>query len=264
MSQSTKAQQLIGQVVATGLPLFASAMDYRVASYEPCCDPRHSDSRNEHVIYVFWHEFIMPLISRWGWCDLTLLVSQHRDAEWLNQVAGRMGFQMARGSSTRGGPAAIRRLTQLGNQSSLVITPDGPRGPRRQMAPGAVYLASQLEMPIIPIGVGLSRAHRLNTWDKFAIPLPTSRVRVIFGPKIYLPGTDDREQLDRYRESVLCSVNELTHTAQRWADRELSFDSYEPPSRLCFGNIRTVKTPPRSVSVSETEEDEAEMSQQAA
>lgn len=206
-------------------------MDYRVASYHVDGDPARTQPESERCLYVFWHEFIASLISRWGWCHLTLLVSQHRDAEWLNQTAARMGFRMARGSSTRGGPNAIRRLKQLGNQSSLVITPDGPRGPRRQMAPGAAYVASQMQMPIVPIGVGLSRAHRLKTWDRFAIPLPLSRVRVIFGPKLRFPMTSDRDELEAYTRQTGEAIEELTQLAQDWADRKTHLSGYKPRCR---------------------------------
>ena len=56
---------------------------------------------------------------------------------------------------------------------NLTITPDGPRGPRRQLAQGPVYLASKLGMPIVAMGFGYDRPWRFNSWDRFAIPRPT-------------------------------------------------------------------------------------------
>ena len=155
-------QKYSGQFAATALPLYAKTIDYRASAFDPSCDPARLECQ-ERCVFVFWHEFIGALLSNWGWCDLNLLVSQHRDAEWLNQTAARMGYKMTRGSSTRGGSSAIRRLTSLGHSSSLVFTPDGPKGPRRQMAPGALYVASELNLPIVPIGVGFSCCKRLKT-----------------------------------------------------------------------------------------------------
>ncbi|MEZ6095054.1 MAG: lysophospholipid acyltransferase family protein [Pirellulaceae bacterium] len=228
MSQATQAQKIVGSIAGTALPLISQLMDYRVSSFAPENDPAHPNHGSEKCLFVFWHEFIAALIPRWGWRNLTILVSQHRDAEWLNQVAARMGFNMTRGSSTRGGQAAIRRMKQVGMESSLAITPDGPKGPRRQMALGALYIASELQMPIVPIGVALKRHIRLNTWDRFAVPFPGSKIRVVFGPKIRLPRVDDRQDLDCYRDSVSNSINSMTELAENWLAGNETLPSYRP------------------------------------
>lgn len=126
-------------------------------------------------------------------------------------------MRIVRGSTSRGGSSAIRKLKQNCKTSSLTLTPDGPRGPRREMALGPVYLASLLGLPIVPLGVGIDNPWRLNTWDKFAIPRPMSRVRMIFGPKIFVPRKSSREDLESFRSGVQNLTNDLCDMAEDWA-----------------------------------------------
>ena len=157
-----------------------------------------------------------------------MLVSQHRDGEWLNQVAKALGYGTARGSSTRGGSSAIRQLQALGKTQSIAISPDGPQGPRRQAAQGPVYLASKLQMPIVSVGVGVQDPWRLNTWDQFVVPKPFHRVRIVFGPKMRLPNRVTREQLPHYQQALQKSLDELCQIAQDWADGNHNLRGYRP------------------------------------
>ncbi len=218
---------LIARCAAVGLPWYATAVRCRVWSADPKNDPARLDC-HEPAVYVFWHEFILTLLPYWGWSDLTLLISQHRDAEWLSQIANRLGYRMIRGSSTRGGAAALKRIQTDEAKSSLVFTPDGPKGPRRVMAPGALYTASKLNLPIVPVGVGVWGAKRLKTWDRLVIPYPLGRARVIFGERMWIPNIEDRDHLAHEVERISKSLNELTNLAQAWAENRQSLAGYRP------------------------------------
>jgi lysophospholipid acyltransferase (LPLAT)-like uncharacterized protein len=149
---------------------------------------------------------------------MALLVSQHGDAELLSQAARFRGFDTVRGSSTRGGAAAIKQLLDNGGETNLCITPDGPRGPRRQLAPGAIFLASRLNIPVIPLGFGYDRPWRYRrAWDQFAIPRPGSRARAVTGPKISIPADLNREDLEFWRKHTENILNRVTEEAERWA-----------------------------------------------
>ena len=126
-------------------------------------------------------------------------------------------FERFRDPRTRGGVAALLRI--LNNRvPNLAITPDGPRGPRRNMAPGAVYLASRLGIPVVPVGLGYARPWRVrNSWDQFAIPRPYSRARAIFGPRVVVPDGLSRDRLDGYSRRIEAILNRLTETAEQWA-----------------------------------------------
>lgn len=180
---------------------------------------------NRPAILIMWHENILLPLGLGFHSPVALLVSQHRDANWLTMAAEGMGFDIVRGSSTRGGGAALRRLKELSQTHAMVITPDGPKGPRRTMNMGATYLASLLQMPIIPVGVGMSRPWRLSTWDQFAVPKPRHRARIIFGSPIHVPRRCEREELEQYNVAIGQDLEHITSVAQDWATEKYEYRS---------------------------------------
>ena len=94
---------------------------------------------------------------------MAMLLSRHRDAEMLSHAAYHLGFDFVRGSTNRGGVAALRALLAKSRTMHLTITPDGPRGPRRRLAPGCVYLASKLGLPLVVMGYGYDRPWRVRS-----------------------------------------------------------------------------------------------------
>lgn len=110
------------------------------------------------VIAAFWHDqqLLMPLFYRGP--GATVLISRHRDGELIARILARFGMEAVRGSTTRGGPAALRRLIELGRLGrDLILTPDGPRGPRHVAQKGAVLLARATGLPIVPVAVAYSK-----------------------------------------------------------------------------------------------------------
>ena len=86
------------------------------------------------------------------------------------------------------------------------------------MSPGAIFLASKLELPILCAGIGMHRPWRLKTWDRFAIPRPYSRVRVVVGPPRHVPAGLKRDELEAYRVWFENQLHWLTAEAEAWAD----------------------------------------------
>jgi lysophospholipid acyltransferase (LPLAT)-like uncharacterized protein len=207
----------LGMLSAVVMRAWMSTQDYRCYFYDPSVDPYLGTA--EPRIYVFWHEYILVPLSLRPHCDIVILVSRHRDAEVLARVGGHLGFGCVRGSTTRGATAALLELTRRGKKSHLAITPDGPQGPRREMAQGALYLASQSGMPIVPMGFGMARPKRMKSWDRFAIPRPFSRVRCVIGPAIRIPPQLSRDALEDARLRVESIMNDLTLEAEAWAEQ---------------------------------------------
>lgn len=191
-------------------------LDAQVAYYDPAADPA-SPVGGGRRIYVFWHEYLLLPFHMRGGCGLAMLLSQHRDAGILNEAARLGGFGVVRGSTRRGGASALRQLLDQGELTHLAITPDGPRGPRRSLAQGAVYLASKLQMPLVALGMGFDRPWRVNSWDRFAIPRPGSRARAILSPEIRVPCELDRAGLEHFRRRIESLLNDLTCEAEAWA-----------------------------------------------
>lgn len=110
------------------------------------------------VIFAFWHgrQLMMPLAYRGKLAYI--LISQHRDGELIDRVISRFGFRSVRGSTTRGGNAALRQLIRYGRTGAdLVITPDGPRGPQGTVQEGVIHLAKMTGLPIVPVTVAYSK-----------------------------------------------------------------------------------------------------------
>ena len=207
---------------------WSRSLDLKIAHYDITANPARREFE-ENCIFVFWHEYILLPTMIWGNSNITLFVSQHRDADWLVNTAKHIGFDAIRGSTTRGGPSAIRACKEKMKTHSLGITPDGPKGPRREMALGAVYLASRLQKPIVPVGFGYQNPCWLKTWDRFALPTPGSRVRAIMGPKVHVPRKANREELESYRCRVeqdittLCEVCEQAAEGNRKIEEQVPF-----------------------------------------
>ncbi len=204
-----------GLMTALVVRAWMRTLDYRVAFYDRSVDPQLGYGGPR--IYIFWHENILIPLHLRGHCHLAMLLSQHIDADILARVALHMGFDCVRGSTYQGGAKALWQLFDRSRYQHLTITPDGPRGPRRHMALGPIYLASRLRLPLVAMGFGSDRPWRVNSWDKFAIPRPFSRARVVVGPPMMLPTDLDRGQLEACRGRVEQLMNDLTTEAEAWA-----------------------------------------------
>ena len=206
-----------GTLLAFGIRAWMRTLDARIACYDPTMDPAVAGF-NGPAIYVVWHEYLaLPPCNRRG-CDVTMLLSQHRDAHWLTEVINQFGFKTVRGSTSRGGVQAILKIRRSNLGTSLVITPDGPRGPRRELSSGCVFLAGLLGIPIVPLGCGFDRPWRnTGAWDKFAIPRPSSRARIVLGPAIQVPRKQSKEQIEEYRRYIESMLVAVTQEAETWA-----------------------------------------------
>jgi len=115
-------------------------------------------AQNKRVILAFWHaqQLMMPLAI--PGLKAHVLISQHRDGELIRRIVARFGLDAVRGSSTRGGAEAFRQLIRIGRAGgNLVLTPDGPKGPRQVAKVGVVQLARATGLPIIPMAFGCSK-----------------------------------------------------------------------------------------------------------
>lgn len=204
-----------GLLASWGIRAWMRTLDYRAYFPDPLVDALHPAENPR--IYILWHEYLLTPLYLRGNCNLSMLLSKHRDADILDQVGRRLGFQCVRGSTYNGATSALREMSRRGRSMHLTITPDGPRGPRRELAQGAVFLASRMQMPIVALGFGCDRPWRVKSWDRFAIPLPFSRVRAVVSPEIHIPAGLSREELEDQRISVEQTLNQLSDEAERWA-----------------------------------------------
>jgi lysophospholipid acyltransferase (LPLAT)-like uncharacterized protein len=181
-------------------------------------------------IYALWHEYLFIPTYAYSRPDTAVLVGQHADGEILAQVNQKLGNNTIRGSSTRGGTVALLKILRDSKMRHFGLTPDGPRGPRRECQFGTVFMASRTGLPIVSVGFGCSNAWRLRSWDRFAIPKPFSRIRVVTSHPIVVPPKLSAEELEPYRVLLEKDINLVTTIAERWAESG-TFDTlgYRPP-----------------------------------
>jgi lysophospholipid acyltransferase (LPLAT)-like uncharacterized protein len=190
--------------------------DIRFYFDDPAGDPRGNPING---IYLFWHEMmLLPTLTHRhaGFC---VLISQHRDGELISRIVTMLGFSTVRGSTTRKGFSAIRGLMREGKISHLAITPDGPKGPRRVVQQGGIYLASRTGMPILPVGLAFRSCWRANSWDRMAIPKPLTLGVIIIGKPIMIPPDIDTEEIEHHRQQIQIEMDKLQARAESRAAR---------------------------------------------
>jgi lysophospholipid acyltransferase (LPLAT)-like uncharacterized protein len=141
-----------------------------------------------HFILAFWHRHLLLMRYAYRGPKMSVLVSRSRDGELIARVMERLGIATSRGSTSRGGAAGLRDLLRRARGGwDLAVTPDGPRGPLREVQPGIVLAAAASGLPVIPVAIAASRRRELGSWDRMVLPLPGSRVHVVYGEPIEVP-----------------------------------------------------------------------------
>jgi lysophospholipid acyltransferase (LPLAT)-like uncharacterized protein len=138
--------------------------------------------QGQPVVFLLWHEALLPLLWQHRGQEVAIVVSEARDGQYLSDLAASLGYCTLRGSSTRGGARALLgAVRELQAGRSIAFTPDGPRGPRRELKPGVIAAAQRGGGVIVPIHAEADRAWRLHSWDRFMIPQPLAKVLITYG-----------------------------------------------------------------------------------
>lgn len=197
------ARFLTGAAIGTYLLLIRPTLRVRRIGHVPRIEP---------VLYAALHGDQATLLGSHP-RGFAALASDSRDGALAAQVLRILGHTVRRGSSSGGGVGGffgLRTLLRAGQ--SAVVTVDGPRGPRAQASPGAAVLAASSGAVLVPVVTACRPRIRLPTWDGFEVPLPFSRVLVVYGRPVNLAGSHAAlsrrtswalSRLDRRAERVL-------------------------------------------------------------
>jgi lysophospholipid acyltransferase (LPLAT)-like uncharacterized protein len=166
---------LIPPVVATLIRLLGATLRYRDINDEGV--PVGIEIPGP-TVFAFWHRSLLACAHRFRNRDIAILISRSFDGELIARIVERLGFRAVRGSSSRGGTAALRQMIDAYNQGHrCAFTADGPRGPAMVAQPGPVQLAQLVDAPWAGAFYALpNRAWQLKSWDRFLIPKPFSEV----------------------------------------------------------------------------------------
>lgn len=165
---------------------------------------------NRRYMLAFWHCHLLLMVFARYDKPITVMISRHRDGEYIASTMRRFGVDAVRGSSSRGGITALKEMVGFSERGwNMAITPDGPRGPARVAQPGVVVAAWLADVPIIPVAVISAKKTQLRSWDRFEIPHPFTRVIYVYGDPITIPPGPDSEDLEPWRARVESALNAL-------------------------------------------------------
>jgi len=171
--------------------------------------------QQEPPLWSLWHETILLGVWYHRRQDVHVMISASRDGELISTIAKIFGYVPVRGSSSKGGKEAAAQMVEfLAAGKRCAITPDGPRGPRRQMKLGAVTIARLSGRPVVPYAFEAEKCWRLKSWDRFIIPKPFSRAVFVYGNPIRVPkeGGEDRA----YMEQIQGEMDRVTALAENY------------------------------------------------
>ncbi|MEN8211823.1 MAG: lysophospholipid acyltransferase family protein [Thermodesulfobacteriota bacterium] len=155
------------------------------------------------VLLCAWHQQLFSAIRyfrTYSKFNPGLMISQSKDGDLIAGVANKTGWYTPRGSSTRGGKnamdAMIKHLKEYGFGAHLL---DGPTGPVGKVKAGIIKMAQETDAFVVPFYITVQKAWLFNSWDRFVLPKPFSKVTLTFGDTIQFPKSDDRQKFETQR-----------------------------------------------------------------
>ena len=212
---SPRRRAEVAAIAALGYPVvraLTSTWTWRVSGAE------HVDAitnAGHHPILALWHGRILaatPYFQRRG---IVAMASENFDGEWIARLLGKFGYSAARGSSSRGGPAALRQLVRDVKAHGVAFTLDGPRGPAEVAQPGAVWLAKATGQPLLPFHSEAASSWTLNSWDRTQIPKPFTTVAMAISEPIYVPRDANEELMAESGRRLMTSLTEARTKCRR-------------------------------------------------
>lgn len=182
-----------------------------------------------------WHQRMFYFFRFFGVQHVTMMISQSKDGEYANAVATRLGFRSVRGSSRRDGSQAMYELIEQlrGDGYAAGMMADGPTGPPRVLKMGTVKIARETGKPIYPMMYGAKNKIVLNTWDRYVIPYPFSRVVLLYGIPVFVPPDASNEDCERIRLCVEKQMNEMADFCDTyWGGKPVGKPGYDLPPAI--------------------------------
>jgi lysophospholipid acyltransferase (LPLAT)-like uncharacterized protein len=176
---------------------------------------REWERRGQPFILAFWHRHLLLMPYAYRGRRISVLVSRSADGELIARTVARLGIDATRGSSSRGAVSGLKSLLRKAAEGwDVAFTPDGPRGPLREVQPGVILAAAATGMPIQPVAIAASRAKLLRSWDRFVVPLPGSTVHFVYGEPLAVTRRGDPEHSAAELKRRLDTAEA---EAERWA-----------------------------------------------
>jgi len=181
----------------------------------------YDDTGDERFLYCIWHDGVIGVLlsgkCRW----MSGLVSGHADGSWVSDIMNGLSIRPIRGSSSRRGAEALREMMSAAEGWHIAIATDGPRGPRREVKQGIIWLASQTGRRIVPVAFSAEKPWTVKgKWTDMVFPRPFSKTHLAGGEPISIPTDLNREQLEEQRLRVQAIMDDFTNRFERHARGE--------------------------------------------
>ncbi len=201
--------RIIARMVACVARALYATCRKEVVETVPGISP-YSAKTVEKFIYCNWHDAILSSLFCGRTLKMAALTSRHADGEYVAEIMEAIRIRPIRGSNNHGGTTAAKQLMSAASQHHVTITTDGPRGPRRVVKPGVVFLASQTGRRIIPVACSATRSWRpRGRWTDLLVPKPFSTAYVLGGEPFAVPPNLSKEQLAPYVTELQRRMDEL-------------------------------------------------------
>ncbi len=194
----------------------------RIATLNPHYEQRLTD-QGKGLIYISWHQRFFPGITFFATRKpIAIMISQSRDGEFISRIVKMLGWEPVRGSSSRGGPEALAKLTKLARSGYRIgHIVDGPKGPFGIIKPGLLKIAQTTGLPIVPAIMSAEKKWIFNSWDRFMIPKFFSRVIIGFGKPVYVHANLNKTAFEETRRRIESQMKRLDADTDRlWKDPE--------------------------------------------
>jgi lysophospholipid acyltransferase (LPLAT)-like uncharacterized protein len=169
------------------------------------------------IIYAVWHCQFPYMLYYCRHRRGVVLASPSHDGAFIGNIAQRLGYIVLKGSRHKGGRAALQVMAgylQTGYIAGLVA--DGSRGPARVLKKGVLALAREAQVPILPVAVASQHKIIFNSWDRFELTLPFSRISLLFGEPMYISPDDRGRRLELLRQELETRLNRLFLQSQHY------------------------------------------------
>lgn len=172
-------------------------------------------------IYCFWHQCVLPCTMYFRRTGAVILISRSFDGELITRILRMFGFDAVRGSSSRaGGEGLLGLKAAIESGRPAIFTADGPRGPIYETKMGPIKLAQMTGAPIGVFHLQPERAWVANSWDRFLIPKPFTRIVVSWAKGMQIPADLTPEQAEPMRKGLNAAIERarlraLAHLKQR-------------------------------------------------
>jgi len=232
--QSRAAVSVLGFLIAAYMVLVKYTTRWEVIGAEHAAPLIES---GQGLIAATWHSRFLMLTSAWNknYQQPYVLISRSREGEIVARASAFLGIKTIRGSAKRsgkksgkGGEAAFRFMQKaVADGGCVVVTPDGPKGPRQRVGDGPFLLAKHSGAPLISCVFSVRLRKQINSWDKFIIPLPFGRGQIIWGEPIYiLPDMSETELAE-----VKTTFEEAMNANLTRADKAMGHTPIVPEAR---------------------------------